>query len=227
MKTMQVSQEQLPLRWRTPPTWAEQVLAQPLPLLNDHAHLEKKAAANALELLNRWPEPSPPENWVRCMTAIARDEVEHLAVVTRILARRGGKLTRTHRNAYAQALRSLVRLGEGPSELLDRLLVSALIEARSCERFKLLADHSADQELAKLYAGLYASEAGHYRTFIELARGVPYARNIDERWDYVLDAEATIIRAQRPGPTMHSGVGEAMPASGRQSTVQGVSETNS
>ena len=65
----------LPLRWNTPLSWATGVLGEPLPLLNDHAHLEKKAAANALELLNRWPEPSPPENWVAAMTAIARDEV--------------------------------------------------------------------------------------------------------------------------------------------------------
>ena len=69
----------------------------------------KKAAANALELLNRWPEPSPPENWVAAMTAVARDEVEHLAVVSRLLARRGGRLTRQHSNPYASRLRDLVR----------------------------------------------------------------------------------------------------------------------
>src|SRR4051812_23073557 len=91
----------LPLRYVTPRQWAAAVLAKPLELLNDHAHLEKKAAANALELLNRWPEPNPPENWVSAMTAIARDEVEHLAVVSRLLARRGGRLTRQHSNPYA------------------------------------------------------------------------------------------------------------------------------
>ncbi len=82
----------LPLRWKTPPEWADQVMRQPLKLLNDHAHLEKKAAANALELLNRWPEPSPPENWVKVMTAVARDEVEHLAIVVRLLARDSGDI---------------------------------------------------------------------------------------------------------------------------------------
>src|SRR5271163_2199469 len=130
----------LPLRWETPAQWANYVLRHPLLLLNDHAHLEKKAAANALELLNRWPEPSPPENWVTAMTAIARDEVEHLAVVTRLLARRGGRLTRTHSNPYASGLHRLVRRGRGPEELVDRLMISALIEARSCERFLLLGD---------------------------------------------------------------------------------------
>src|SRR5215204_2132548 len=98
----------LPLRYRTPATWAPSVLAAPLELLNDHAHLEKKAAANALELLNRWPEPSPPENWVAAMTAVARDEVEHLAVVSRLLARRGGMLTKSHANPYASELHKLV-----------------------------------------------------------------------------------------------------------------------
>src|ERR1700704_3341169 len=134
----------LPLRYMTPGGWADEALREPLELLNDRAHLEKKAAANALELLNRWPEPNPPENWVAAMTAIARDEVEHLAVVSRLLARRGGRLTRQHSNPYASRLRDLVRMGKGPAELVDRLMVSALIEARSCERFKLLAEASED-----------------------------------------------------------------------------------
>src|SRR5687767_9993004 len=113
---------QLPLKFHTPAQWASQVLRDPLNLLNDHAHLEKKAAANALELLNRWPEPSPPENWVAAMTAVARDEVEHLATVCRLLARRGGRLTKQHSNPYANQLRDLVRKGEGSRELADRLL---------------------------------------------------------------------------------------------------------
>ena len=195
----------LPLRYHTPPHWAAEALRRPLELLNDHAHLEKKAAANALELLNRWPEPSPPENWVTAMTAISRDEVEHLAVVTRLLARRGGRLSRQHSNPYASALRALVRKGQGPAELVDRLLVSALIEARSCERFKLLADASADAELTKLYRGLWASEHGHYLTFLQLAQQIQPADEVTTRWDQMLDREAAIIARQPPGPTMHSG----------------------
>src|SRR4051794_7112326 len=162
--------DDLPLRYRTPAHWALHVLARPLELLNDHAHLEKKAAANALELLNRWPEPNPPENWVAAMSAIARDEVEHLSTVSRLLARRGGRLTKQHANPYASDLHKLVRRGRGREELVDRLMISALIEARSCERFKLLADEIAqDAELSKLYKALWTSEHGHYRTFIDLA----------------------------------------------------------
>ena len=196
----------LPLIWHTPESWARDCLTKPLALLNDHAWLEKKAASNALELLNRWPEPNPPENWVSAMTAIARDEVEHLAIVVRLLARRGGRLTKSHRNGYAQALRDLVRAGQGPDELVDRLLISALIEARSCERFHLLAEHCDDRELAKLYAGLWASEAGHYRVFLDLARRLPEAPRIEDRWEALLEEEGDIARAQPPGPSMHSGV---------------------
>src|SRR3954452_4672563 len=130
----------LPLRYAPPRGWAASVLGAPLNLLNDPAHREKKAATNALELLSRWPEPNPPENWVAAMTAVARDEVEHLAIVSRMLARRGGKLTKQHRNEYASQLHQLVRRGRGSEELVDRLMISALIEARSCERFRLLAD---------------------------------------------------------------------------------------
>lgn len=198
----------LPLRYGTPGSWAVGVLEKPLELLNDHAHLEKKAATNALELLNRWPEPSPPENWVAAMTAVSRDEVEHLAVVCRILARRGGRLTKSHANPYASALHGLVRRGRGPEELVDRLMISSLIEARSCERFALLAEVCADQELKKLYGGLWASEHGHYRTFIQLAEEILPAEAVAKRWDEMLDAEAGIIRSQPAGPRMHSGVGE-------------------
>src|SRR3954452_4362924 len=145
----------LPLRFETPPDWARGVLSHPLELLNDHAHLEKKAATNALELLNRWPESSPPANWVAAVIAVARDEVEHLATVSRLLARRGGRLTKSHSNPYANALHALVRKGRGTEELVDRLMISSLIEARSCERFKLLADAvEDDKELGKLYAAL-------------------------------------------------------------------------
>jgi tRNA-(ms[2]io[6]A)-hydroxylase len=199
-----------PLQYETPPAWAAMVLKQPLELLNDHAHLEKKAAANALELLNRWPEPRPPENWVAAMTAVARDEVEHLALVTRLLMRRGGRLTKSHSNPYASALHQLVRKGQGTEELTDRLLISSLIEARSCERFKLLGEAIADDaELQKLYRALWASEHGHYLSFLQLAEQIDEPAKVRERWREMLAAEAKIIAAQAPGPRMHSGVSAA------------------
>lgn len=195
----------LPLRSRTPDAWAVAALREPLALLNDHAHLEKKAAANALELIDRWPEPTPPDYWVEKMAAIARDEADHLMIVTRLLSRRGGPMTKFHRNPYAAELRKLVR-GGTPGELMDRLIVSALIEARSCERFDCLARNCGDVELKRLYADLWASEKGHYLTFIDLARKL--TRNnkaVEKRWDEFLDAEARIIESQPPGPRMHAG----------------------
>lgn len=197
----------LPLRYKTPRSWAKGVLEKPLELLNDHAHLEKKAATNALELLNRWPEPNPPENWVAAMTAVSRDEVEHLAAVCRLISRRGGRLTKSHNNPYASALHKLVRRGLGTSELVDRLMISGLIEARSCERFALLAEACEDKELAKLYEGLWASEHGHYKTFIQLAEQIQAAEVVAKRWEEMLDAEAEIIQGQAVGPRMHSGAG--------------------
>jgi tRNA-(ms[2]io[6]A)-hydroxylase len=201
-----MSEAELPLKYATPLPWASQVLRQPLELLNDHAHLEKKAAANALELLNRWPEPAPPENWVAAMTAVARDEVEHLALVSRLLARRGGRLTKSHSNPYANALHQLVRKGRGTEELADRLMVSSLIEARSCERFRLLGEYCEDVELAKLYRALWASEHGHYLSFLQLAEKILDADDVAQRWEQMLGSESKIIQSQPAGPRMHSGV---------------------
>lgn len=197
---------ELPLRVQTPDDWGAQVLRKPLALLNDHAHLEHKAGTNALELLHRWPEPSPPEKWVQMMTAVARDEVDHLAIVSRLLSRRGGRLTRHHRNPYARGLRDLVRMGAGPDELMDRLMVAALIEARSCERFEILARMTPDEELARLYGDLWASEHGHYLVFVNLSRDVCADEVVDRRFDEMLDAEARLIVEQPPGPRMHSWV---------------------
>jgi tRNA-(ms[2]io[6]A)-hydroxylase len=144
--------EELPLQSRTPIEWGTAVLADPIPLLIDHVFLEKKAATNALELLTRWPDDWT-EGWVESMTAVARDEVAHLSQVTRILLQRGGRLDRFHKSPYANALRQLVRKGER-TELLDRLLVAALIEIRSCERFSVLGAASKDAELAAFYRSL-------------------------------------------------------------------------
>jgi tRNA-(ms[2]io[6]A)-hydroxylase len=193
----------LPLHSRTPIEWARAVLADPIRLLMDHAFLEKKAATNALELLTRWPGDGLP-GWVETMTGVARDEAAHLAQVTRILLRRGGRLDRIHKNPYANSLRLLVRKGD-PAEILDRLLVSAAIEVRSCERFAVLAAASTDAELAGFYESLFASEFGHYRVFLELARKMADPAAVEARWQQLLAAEAEILAGQEAGPRIHSG----------------------
>jgi tRNA 2-(methylsulfanyl)-N6-isopentenyladenosine37 hydroxylase len=192
----------LPLHSHTPPEWGARVLADPVELLIDHAFLEKKAANNALELMTRWPGDWV-EGWVETMTAVARDEAAHLAQVTRLLMKRGGRMARIHKNPYANELRTLVRKG-GAGEVLDRLLVSALIEVRSCERFAVLAQASQDEELAKFYGALYASEMGHYKVFLRLARKVAGRDAADARWQEMLAAEARILARQEAGPRIHS-----------------------
>lgn len=188
------------LRWRTPVRWATEVLADPLALLADHAHLERAAAANALALVRSFPDDVEPDRWVARLAGVARDEVEHLAEVNRQLARRGGRLPRGHNNPYAQGLRREVASGTA-DELADRLYVSALIELRSFERFQMLA--GADHELSSLYGDLEASEAGHYRLFLQLARS---AGGSDARWSRWLDVEADLARRQKPGSRIHAGV---------------------
>jgi tRNA-(ms[2]io[6]A)-hydroxylase len=197
---------ELPLRHCTPDSWAEQVLEQPLALLSDHAYLERKAASNALELLNRWPEPSYPRHWVITLSAIARDETAHLHAVIRLLEKRGGRLERLHRNPYASDLRKLVRRGSGSQELLDRLLVAGLIEARSCERFEVLSRCCPDSELAQFYRSLWSSEFGHYRVFLQLAEGITAIKDVENRWEQMVEAEAKIIQTQPPGPRIHGGI---------------------
>jgi tRNA-(ms[2]io[6]A)-hydroxylase len=196
----------LPLLCKTSDDWAEQALKYPLALLNDHAHLERKAATNALDLLPRWPQVSPPHKWVAIMTSIAKDEVEHLGIVSRILEKRGGKMTKHHDTPYAQALRKLVRLGLADKELIDRLMISALIEARSCERFEILSRVCTDLELKKLYKALWASEHGHFRLFLDVAKRVRPAPEVEKRWQEMLEAESKIIQAQDGGSRMHSWV---------------------
>ena len=196
--------EALPLHSRTPIEWGRAVLAEPFSLLIDHAFLEKKAATNALELLTRWPNDWM-DGWVEAMTGVARDEVAHLAQVTRLLLSRGGRLDRFHKNPYANALRELVRKASR-QELLDRLLVAALIEIRSCERFAVLAAASTDTELAGFYRTLFASELGHYRVFLHLAGKFTAQVELDARWQEMLAAEAAILAVQQPGPRIHSGL---------------------
>lgn len=209
---MSVAPTPMPLRSSTSAAWARAALAEPVALLEDHGHLERKAAANALALLSRWPQEweggaraADADHWCRALTRVARDEIEHLGLVLRHLEERGAGLGRIHANPYAGGLRRLVRQGSGREELVDRLLVSALIEARSCERFERLSEHAADDPLRRLYRGLLASERGHYRLFLDLAARVAPTSAVDARWEVLLAAEAGILAAQPPGPRMHSG----------------------
>lgn len=194
-----------PLRYKTPLLWADEVLKDPLALLSDHAYLERKAASNALELLNRWPDAEKPDDWVPLLTGIARDEALHLDQVSRHIKRLGGHLARLHKSAYAGELRALVRMGQGREEIMDRLLITALIEARSEERFTLLAKRCKEKELARFYDRLRVSEEGHHRVYLRLARRIRKPYIVNQRWAELLDAEAKIIQRMPVGFGIHSG----------------------
>ncbi len=189
-----------PLLVMTPDSWAS-LATEDLPsLLNDHAHLEKKAATNALDIFTAWPGGVPSKSWLKILGAIASDEISHLNLVVQLMAERGAKMTKAHRSLYASQLRQLVRRGEGPNETTDRLLISAIIEARSAERFYLLAnEHSLEPKLKKVYKALYSSERGHFQVFKELASELCSTRSIDLRWQELALSEAKIISSQPAG----------------------------
>jgi tRNA-(ms[2]io[6]A)-hydroxylase len=176
----------LHLRTETPGTWLEYALAHLDEVLVDHAHCEKKAAATALSLLSSYPD-NPP--LAAAMAALAAEEAGHLRMVVDALHARGLTLGHDPGDPYAQKLMSLVRGGE--LRLLDRLLVAACIEARSCERLKLLAENVRD---AALYAELFAAEAGHFRLFVDLAEQVFGHERTRPRLEEILNAEAEIMR---------------------------------
>jgi len=195
----------LPLITATPAKWAKQVLKNTNALLSDQVYLEKKAANNALEFLNLWPGPQAPDHWLAMVAAIARDETLHMQAVIKLLEKRSGILERAHKNPYAFDLRKLIRKGQGKDDLTDRLIVSALVEARSCERFIRLSEESKDAELTKFYKGLVVSENGHYQMFLDMAKKVSPAKEVDARWKKLLEEESKIIESQPVDFKIHSG----------------------
>lgn len=186
----------------TNPVWVEAVEGDLDRLLSDHAHCELKAAQSALSLVARYGGEMP--RMVEPLVALATEEADHFRQVQRRIDGRGGRLEPPAVDGYVQALRSAARSGESHAPaLLDRLLVNALIEARSCERFKLLSERLASAELRAFYRALMASEAGHYRLFAGLAEehfGVDDAR---ARLRELARRESEVAHRLPLGPTVH------------------------
>ena len=153
------------LAGKTPSDWVRLAVERFDEVLVDHAHCEKKAAAHALSMLAAFPDVA---GLARAMARLAREEAGHLAQVLRLMERRGLRLGRDPGDPYVQALQAQVRQPRG-ERLLDRLLVSALIELRSEERLRLLGEHLRDPELREFYTQLAAAEAGHGELFWKLA----------------------------------------------------------
>lgn len=182
----------LGLKLPTDPRWVDIAEKNIEEILVDHAYCEQKAASSAISLIVQFPER---RKLVDVCTEIVAEEWEHFARVLEKLRERGYHLGSKRADAYVVALIRLERKGGAiERQLMDKLLISALIEARSCERFKLLAQHISDESLRQFYHELMVSEAGHYTTFLELAKEYAPEAEVKARWQELLQAEADIIQ---------------------------------
>ena len=181
----------LGLKLPTDPRWvnlAEKSLEE---ILTDHAYCEQKAATSCISLIQQYPDK---EKMVKELVPIVTEEWGHFRMVLRELEKRDLKLGHQRKDEYVNALLQFQKKGGSRNErLVERLLVCALIEARSCERFRLLSLHIADEELREFYHKLMVSEAGHYRLFIDLAKLYGEEENVKARWQEYLNYEAEVM----------------------------------
>jgi tRNA-(ms[2]io[6]A)-hydroxylase len=191
----------LGLKLPTDPRWINIAEKNIDEILTDHAYCEQKAATNAINLAIQYPEHS---DLVTAMLDLAVEELQHFRRVHDVILARGGVLGRERRDDYANELAAFVRKGHRRHiVLVDRLLFAAMIEARSCERFKLLSENLEDASLCNFYRELMISEAGHYTTFIGFARRYAEGEDVDKRWQEFLDVEAEVISKYGNKETMH------------------------
>ena len=188
------------LKAPTSEAWIAQALANMDTILLDHAQCERKAAGTAIQMMSRYPSS---DRLVRELTAIAQEELSHYEQVNQWLDRRGVPLQPVTPPPYGASLKKLVRRQE-PDRMLDLLLVSALIEARSHERLGLLGEHCPDPQLAKFYRSLMASEARHYGSYWLLAMEYFDAELVSERLEDLAEQESEILKVLHSEPRVHS-----------------------
>jgi tRNA-(ms[2]io[6]A)-hydroxylase len=183
----------LKLQLPTDPIWVTNVVESNIEeILTDHAFCEQKAASNAITLIVQNHNLS---DLVQEMIALAQEEMDHFKRVHDIILQRGFVLGRERKDNYVGELQKFMKKGGGRTDqLVDRLLFSAMIEARSCERFKVLSENINDEELSKFYHELMVSEATHYATFIRLAKKYAGDIDVDKRWKEYLEHEAIVIQ---------------------------------
>lgn len=191
----------LGLKLPTDPRWAKLCETNLEEVLTDHAWCEQKAATNCINLIINNSEK--PE-LVSKMLEIAKEEVEHFKMVHDIILKRGYEFGRERKDDYVNKLVKFMRKGSSREQsLIDRLLFAALIEARSCERFKVLSDTIKDEELAKFYFDLMVSEANHYTVFLKFAKQYAETVDVDKRWKEWLAYEAEIIQSFGKDESIH------------------------
>ena len=180
--------------------WIEQALSNLDTILLDHSHCERKAASTAVNMMFRYPAH---HKLIRQLTAIASEELEHFELVNQLLEQRNIPLAPLDAPPYGAKLKSQIRRSE-PDRLLDLLLISAIIEARSYERLGLLAEYCPDKDLAKFYKGLMPSEARHYGVYWLLADHYYKREAVNRRLEELSEFESNILATVHPKPRIHS-----------------------
>ncbi|KRO81115.1 MAG: tRNA hydroxylase [Polaribacter sp. BACL8 MAG-120531-bin13] len=182
----------LGLKLPTDPRWVNIVEKNIDDILTDHAFCEQKAASTAISLIVGFPEYT---ELVSEMTVLVREEMGHFKMVHDLIIARGQTLGRDRKDSYVIALLSFFpKGGSRTTQLVHRLLIAALIEARSCERFRLLSEELEDTKLREFYKKLMISEAGHYTMFLKFARQYGDRKEVDEKWESLLIFEAQIMK---------------------------------
>jgi tRNA-(ms[2]io[6]A)-hydroxylase len=191
----------LGLKLPTDPNWVNVVEKNIEEILTDHAYCEQKAASNAISIVVNYSEYP---DMVDTMLALAKEELTHFEMVHAKIKERGLKLGRERRDEYVNQLYKFMRTGfQRHIVMVDRLLFSAMIEARSCERFKILSEEVNDEDLRSFYRELMISEANHYTTFLGFARKYGKEVDVDKRWQEWLAYEAEIIQNYGKKETIH------------------------
>lgn len=192
----------LGLKLPTDPRWVNLAEMSLQEILTDHAYCEQKAASTCISLIQSFPER---EKLVEELSPIVTEEWGHFRMVLAELKKRNLKLGKQRRDKYVVQLMKLERKGDRiERQLMDKLLISALIEARSCERFRLLSEGLKEKELRDFYHLFMKSEAGHYRLFMDLAKEYMPAHVVNTRWKEMLEAEKEIIHSlELRGDRMH------------------------
>tara|TARA_R110002096_G_scaffold143004_3_gene298587 strand:+ start:1117 stop:1698 length:582 start_codon:yes stop_codon:yes gene_type:complete len=191
----------LGLKLPTDPRWVNIVEKNIDEILTDHAYCEQKAASTAISLIVSFPEYT---ELTQEMIALSREEMGHFKMVHDLILARGKTLGRDRKDDYVIALlKFFPKGGSRTTQLVHRLLYAALIEARSCERFRLLSEQLQDKELADFYHKLMISEAGHYTMFLNFARKYGDRKEVDKKWDALLTYEAAIMKDLGNSETVH------------------------
>lgn len=197
----ETNKKMLGLKLPTDPRWVNIVEKNIEEILTDHAYCEQKAASTAISLIIGYPQYS---ELVSEMTLLAQEEMSHFKMVHDLLLERGLHLGRERKDFYVNKLMKFFpKGGSRNDQLVHRLLYAALIEARSCERFRLLSEELEDKKLAKFYRKLMISEANHYTMFLSFARRYGNREVVDKKWQDLLNYEAELMKDLGKTETVH------------------------